>query len=87
MSVLLVTTFSSVAINASTITASDESTTISHDVGGLEPRGSVWPTVAGLFAWLALFISIWEIAHHLMHYNKPYLQKYVIRYVSRAIGS
>ncbi|XP_054165911.1 transmembrane protein 184C-like [Oppia nitens] len=42
-------------------------------------NGSMWPLVAGVFAFLALFVSIWEITQHLSHYNKPYLQKYVIR--------
>ena len=40
---------------------------------------SVWPLVAGIFAFLALFMSIWEISQHLRNYNKPYLQKYVVR--------
>ena len=42
-------------------------------------KDSVWPLVAGFFAFFALFISIWEISQHLRHYNKPYLQKYVVR--------
>ncbi|KAI1299244.1 Transmembrane protein [Halotydeus destructor] len=47
--------------------------------GSTPTKGSAWPLIAGLFAWLALGISVWEISHHLMNYNKPYLQKYVIR--------
>lgn len=42
-------------------------------------QDTVWPLVAGLFAFLALFMSIWEITRHLSNYNKPYLQKYVVR--------
>lgn len=41
--------------------------------------GWSWITVAGVFAFLALFLSIYEIVQHLSHYNKPYLQKYIIR--------
>ncbi len=40
---------------------------------------SSWPLIAGVFAFLALFMSIWEITQHLLNYNKPYLQKYVVR--------
>lgn len=40
---------------------------------------SVWPMIAGIFAWLALIISVWAIIQHLSNYTKPYLQKYVIR--------
>ncbi len=40
---------------------------------------SSWPLIAGVFAFLALFMSIWEITQHLINYNKPYLQKYVVR--------
>jgi hypothetical protein len=43
------------------------------------PNSSFWPFIAGLFAFLALFMSIWEITQHLINYNKPYLQKYVVR--------
>ncbi|RWS01887.1 Transmembrane protein 184C-like protein, partial [Dinothrombium tinctorium] len=32
-----------------------------------------------IFAWIAFFVAIYEIAQHLIHFNKPYLQKYVIR--------
>lgn len=41
--------------------------------------GSIWPMIAGIFAWLAVFLSLWAIWQHLVNYNKPYLQKYVIR--------
>jgi len=40
---------------------------------------TVWPALAGLFAWLSLFLSTWEVCQHLIHYNKPYLQKYIVR--------
>lgn len=40
---------------------------------------SNWPMIAGIFAWTALLVSIWEISAHLSNYNKPYLQKYVVR--------
>lgn len=53
-----------------------------------------WAIVAGLFTLIALFLSIWEITHHAIHYNKPYLQKYVVRilwmvpiYATNAVGS
>lgn len=49
------------------------------DMPSSDTSGSVWPIIASLFAFSALFMSIWEISHHLMNYNKPYLQKYVVR--------
>jgi len=42
-------------------------------------HASAWETVAGIFAWSSLLISIWAVSQHLMNYNKPYLQKYVVR--------
>jgi len=47
--------------------------------GDVPSSGSSWPIIAGLFAFLALFMSIWEITQHMINYNKPYLQKYVVR--------
>jgi len=38
----------------------------------------VW-IVGGLFSLMALPISLWDITQHLVHYTKPYLQKYIIR--------
>ena len=40
---------------------------------------AVWPFIAGISAWFALFISILEVGLHLANYTKPYLQKYIIR--------
>lgn len=40
---------------------------------------AVWPFIAGVSAWFALFLSIWEVCQHLANYTKPYLQKYIIR--------
>lgn len=37
--------------------------------------------VAGGFVLLALPISIWQITQHIVHYNKPSLQKHIIRQV------
>jgi hypothetical protein len=42
-------------------------------------QAAVWEVLAGVFAWSSLFISIWAVSQHLIHYNKPYLQKYVVR--------
>lgn len=39
----------------------------------------IWPTIAGISAWFALLLSIWEVCQHLVNYTKPYLQKYIIR--------
>ena len=39
----------------------------------------VWPIIAGIFAIIATGFSIYEIHQHLIHYNKPYLQKYIVR--------
>lgn len=64
----------------------DSSSTTEFIPSTLEPfippdptHNPVWATIAGLFAWLALGISVWSISLHLINYNKPYLQKYVIR--------
>lgn len=35
--------------------------------------------IGGLFVMLALPISLWQIVQHMVHYNKPYLQKHIIR--------
>nr|XP_046908871.1 transmembrane protein 184C-like [Dermatophagoides farinae] len=40
---------------------------------------SKWPYVAGLFALTAIFLSLFEIFKHMQYYNKPYLQKYIVR--------
>jgi len=39
----------------------------------------VW-IIGGLFTILAVPISLWDITQHLVHYNKPHMQKYIIRY-------
>lgn len=36
--------------------------------------------IAGVFAWVAVFLSFWEIIQHVIHYTQPRLQKHVIRY-------
>lgn len=35
--------------------------------------------IGGLFVMMALPVSLWEIIQHMVHYNKPYLQKHIIR--------
>ncbi|OTF75941.1 proteasome subunit beta type-3-like protein [Euroglyphus maynei] len=40
---------------------------------------SDWPYIAGLFALTAIFLSLFEIFKHMQYYNKPYLQKYIVR--------
>ena len=52
------------------------STTQSPDI---DDATSAWPVVAGVFAFLALIVSLWAIIQHAIHFNKPYLQKYVVR--------
>lgn len=52
-------------------------TTQSPDIS--DGTTSAWPIVAGVFAFLALIVSLWEIIQHAIHFNKPYLQKYVVR--------
>lgn len=37
--------------------------------------------IGGGFVLLAIPISIWQITQHIVHYNKPSLQKHIIRYV------
>lgn len=38
-----------------------------------------WPFIAGVFALMACTLSLYEIYQHLLYYNKPYLQKYIVR--------
>lgn len=38
-----------------------------------------WPMVAGLFSLTAIILSLYEMCKHMQHYNKPYLQKYIVR--------
>ncbi|KFM70155.1 Transmembrane protein 184C, partial [Stegodyphus mimosarum] len=45
---------------------------------GTSPHMQAWFT-GGVFVLMALPITFWEITQHLVHYNKPYLQRYIIR--------
>lgn len=38
-----------------------------------------WALVASIFVISALLSSFWQITQHLIYFNKPYLQKYVVR--------
>lgn len=38
-----------------------------------------WSIVALVFVIAALLSSLWQITQHLTYYNKPYLQKYIVR--------
>ena len=38
-----------------------------------------WSIVASVFVFSALLSSFWQITQHLTYYNKPYLQKYIVR--------
>lgn len=38
-----------------------------------------WSIVAAVFVIFALLSSFWQITQHLIYYNKPYLQKYIVR--------
>jgi len=38
-----------------------------------------WAIVASAFVLAAVVSSLWQVIQHLRHYNKPYLQKYIIR--------
>jgi len=35
--------------------------------------------ISGVFVMLAVPISLWGITQHMVHYNKPKLQKHIIR--------
>lgn len=35
--------------------------------------------IAGIFAGVAIALSLWEIIQHVIHYTQPRLQKYIIR--------
>lgn len=37
--------------------------------------------IGGIFVWVAIPLSFWEIIQHIIHYVQPKLQKHVIRYV------
>lgn len=69
------------AANGSVFTEHSDTIMIASSSPQPDPasQDTVWPMVAGIFAFLALFMSIWEITQHLNNYNKPYLQKYVVR--------
>lgn len=45
------------------------------------PKHSKAFVIGGVFVFLAIPISLWEIIQHLVHYTKPYLQKYIIRII------
>lgn len=38
-----------------------------------------WSTLAAVFVIAAILSSIWHITQHLIYFNKPYLQKYIVR--------
>lgn len=38
-----------------------------------------WSVIASVFVISSLLSSFWQITQHLIYYNKPYLQKYVVR--------
>jgi len=35
--------------------------------------------IGGIFTIMAVPISLWDITHHLVHFTKPHMQKYIIR--------
>ncbi|KAJ3659490.1 hypothetical protein Zmor_011177 [Zophobas morio] len=35
--------------------------------------------IAGIFVWVAIPLSLWEIIQHVIHYRQPKLQKHIIR--------
>lgn len=37
--------------------------------------------IAGVFVWITIPVSLWEIIQHVVHYTQPKLQKHVIRFV------
>lgn len=37
--------------------------------------------IAGIFVWITIPVSLWEIIQHVVNYTQPKLQKHVIRYV------
>lgn len=51
-------------------------------VPSIEPNPEVsttWPIIAGIFALIAIFLSMFEVYQHLLYYTKPFLQKYIVR--------
>ncbi|KAL3266773.1 hypothetical protein HHI36_010931 [Cryptolaemus montrouzieri] len=45
---------------------------------GFQKRNKeVW--IGGIFAWVAIPVSFWEIIQHVVHYTTPKLQKHIIR--------
>ncbi|XP_023234329.1 transmembrane protein 184C-like [Centruroides sculpturatus] len=45
---------------------------------GVTSHDQAW-FIGGIFVLMALPITFWEITQHLVHYTKPYMQKYIIR--------
>lgn len=35
--------------------------------------------VAGVFSWLSLLMTLWQIYMHLLHFNRPAHQRWIIR--------
>lgn len=52
--------------------------TVKFQEKGATPHMQAWFT-GGIFVLMALPITFWEITQHLVHYNKPNLQRYIIR--------
>ena len=48
-------------------------------------KNDAW-IIGGVFTFMAVPISLWDITQHLVHYNKPHLQKYIIRYVLTTVN-
>lgn len=46
--------------------------------GEFDVKFDVW-LIGGIFTIMAVPISLWDITQHLVHYNKPHMQKYIIR--------
>lgn len=42
-------------------------------------KSNLCELIGGLFVLMSLPISLWQITQHMVHYNKPFLQKHIIR--------
>lgn len=51
---------------------------IKYQNSGATPHDQAWFS-GGIFFFMALPITLWEIIQHLVHNNKPFLQKHIVR--------
>lgn len=54
---------------------------VSQNLHGMDGFTIAW-LIGGIFVFMAIPITLWEIVQHLINYTKPKLQKHIIRWVA-----